>query len=171
MSAWIVSKTHIDLLVTAGLEYRGHHDWLSWWHEGSGKRYQLLHNLRHDVGQMLWAENLASVASRYPDDDDGERPGPIDFRDADVLTYRHEEVPGLNHVAQRVHGIAVVAKAISCYEYQSCEHDGWKTSQARAFCESLRDACLNQLPGYDKAPWGFDNRNYVINGNVMEDNE
>jgi hypothetical protein len=44
-------------------------------------------------------------------------------------------------------------KAISCYEYQSCEHPGWRKSEAHAFCEALRDMAIGCLPGYDDAPW------------------
>lgn len=153
MSAFIVDKVHIDLLITAGLEFRTYTAGFSWWHEGSGKRIELRDNTAHEVGQMLWAENLASVAGRYPNDSSGERPGPIGFEDDMVLTYRFERVPGRMD-------IATVAKAIACYEYQSCEHDGWGTSSARMFCEALRHACLSRLPGYEAAPWGFTDRYY-----------
>ena len=154
MSAFIVDKEHIDLLVTAGLEFRSYGP-LSWWHEATGKRYELTPQRAHEVGQMLWAENLASLVGRYPNDGSGERPGPIDFEDDMVLTYRYQRIPG-------VPDIATVAKAVHCYEYQSCEHDGWKTSQARAFCQALEHACVTRMPGYEAAPWGFTDRNYFV---------
>lgn len=42
---------------------------------------------RDELGRVLWKMNLESVAYRYPDDVDGDRPGPVDFRDSDVDTY------------------------------------------------------------------------------------
>jgi hypothetical protein len=152
LSAWIVSKVHIDLMVTAGLEF-GSHGPLVWWHEAAQKRYELTD--RDAVGRMLWAENLASVACRYPNDEDGERPGPLDFRDSDVETYRFERVPLVFP-----DGAGAVAHNLACYEYQSCEHDGWVTSQAYAYCQALRGVLLYRLPGYNDAPWGFEDRDY-----------
>ena len=42
---------------------------------------------RDELGRVLWKMNLESVAYRYPNDVDGDRPGPVDFRDSDVDTY------------------------------------------------------------------------------------
>jgi hypothetical protein len=153
VSAWIVTKTHIDLMVTAGLEYRQRGGWLRWYYGNPGRSGELDMSTVHTTGQMLWAENLASVTGRYPADGDGERPGPVDFQDHDVLTYRFARVPGMLDRA-------TVLKALHCYEYQSCEHDGWESSAARAFCRSLERAVVCSLPGYDAAPWGFDNREH-----------
>ena len=41
-----------------------------------------------------------------------------------------------------------ILAAINCYEYQACEHPEWKTSEARDFCEALRDRMIRMLPGY-----------------------
>lgn len=160
MSAWVVSKTHLDLLITAGLLYpnmqcRGAK--LQWRDpsENPSRWHELDYDNADQVGVMLWAANYRSVGNRYPDaegEEDG-LPGPEDFSGATVLTYTHRMVPGpLDPV--------VVLKALACYEYQSCEHDGWKTSAAKAFCAALRTACIDQLPGYDDAPWGFADRAY-----------
>jgi hypothetical protein len=97
MSAWIVSNDHLDLLLTAALAW------------------DLINPAAaDDTGRTLWRENLASVAYRYPADRDGERPGPADFRDRDVDTYRFQRYPG------RVDPEVVVAAA-SSLAYQSCE--------------------------------------------------
>lgn len=156
MSAWIVSKEHIDLLIQAGIRFAGHGD-LRWCIKDTNPiRYGELNRSNADViGGKLWAENLASVTGRYPHDASGERPGPVDFEDTDTLTYTFDEVPGeLDPV--------VVLKALSCFEYQSCEHDGWESSEARLICEAVRSACINALPGYDAAPWGFDERRFFL---------
>ena len=47
----------------------------------------------------------------------------------------------------------VILSAIACYEYQSCEHPGWATSEAHDFCHALRIKMIRMLPGYADAPW------------------
>lgn len=151
MSAWVVNKTHIDLLVTAGLVLPGRrvHSNLSWRETADGpyRRVELTYENADAVGAMLWAENVASVDKRYPDATDDNRPGaPIEA--VHTLLYQHTMIRGeLDPV--------VVLKATKCYAYQSSEHDGWTTSQASRFCEALIAECIEQVPGYKEAPWGF----------------
>ncbi|MFI7598239.1 hypothetical protein [Actinoplanes sp. NPDC049681] len=98
MSAWIVSRDHLDLLLTAAI---------AWEITPPGEADR--------TGQMLWKEDLASVAYRYPHDRDGDRPGPIDFRDGHVDTYHFQPYPG--QVDPEVVAAATVSLA-----YQSCEN-------------------------------------------------
>lgn len=115
MSAFIHSRSHIDVLVQALAEG------------------EIVTDVDPDgIGCRLWAENLASVAYRYPRDGDGERPGPIDFRDADVTTYTYRR-PSL-----AIPRPALVLAAQG-YEYQSCEHPGWKHSVAYRWITTLLD--------------------------------
>ncbi len=117
MSAFLVSKRLIDLLVTAvGV--------------GRGDRAAST-----QLGQRLWEENQKSLGARYHDND----PLPP-----------YEFTPFEGSIDP-----VVVLKQIDCYEYQSCEHDGWISSKAREFCTELRDTMIGQLPGYDEAPWGI----------------
>lgn len=128
MSAWIVSKLHIDHLVTALV------------------RAELITETPDKAGRMLWRECLASVAARYPGDTDGHRPGPIDFRDGDVDTYTWTETPELTPGG--------LSKTIACYRYQSCEHDGWTGSVADQLTAKLMDG-LEAVPYDDSVPWGW----------------
>lgn len=151
MSAWIVSKAHIDALVGAAVTYD----------RGSGLRYYsneagpdvtgMVHwdrsNANH-LGRMLWGENLKSIVYRYPNDASGDRPGPNDFTDDDVDTYQFPRGADYREPI-------VVLKSIDCYEYQSCEHPEWRGSAAKQFCEALRRRLIGELPGYDDAPWGI----------------
>jgi hypothetical protein len=66
VSAWIVARAHIDVLVQGLCE--GEH---------------VMHLDPDEVGRVLWRECLLSVAHRYPDAGDGDHPGPLDFRDND----------------------------------------------------------------------------------------
>lgn len=135
MSAFVVSKETIDVLVNAaqaGVSDRGLR-----WHNGT----------RHldrsgggtetpgEVGAMLWAENVASVNHRYREEDWEPvyefRPLLCSFTPAEVF------------------------KAIDCYEYQSCEHEGWETSEAASFCDALRRKYTYRVDGYSAAPWDW----------------
>ena len=78
MSAWIVSRKHIDYIVAAAIQA------------------ELISMSPDETGRMLWRECLASVAYRYPGDTgNGDRPGPVDFKDSDVDTYTWTETPCL----------------------------------------------------------------------------
>lgn len=131
MSAWIVSRAHIDVLVQALTADAG-----------------LTPGTPDEIGRELWAENLASVAYRYPRDTDGDRPGPLEFRDSDVETYTYRE-------PAKVIPDAGILMAVDCYTYQSCEHPGWNKSRAVKWMDTLkmRHATAESL---DKYPWGFD---------------
>jgi len=141
MSAWVVSKKHIDLLVSAGLRY-GKEYALRWeipvLPSGcAGSRERTLERASaSSVGVMLWAENQKSVNHRYNQKD-------IEPELYEFKRYGVEIDP------------VVVLKSIRCYVYQSCEHAEWEQSEARAFCDALTLACLPKLPGYDAAPWGI----------------
>ena len=158
MSAFIVSKAHIDAMVQAGLSYGmpHRHNGPLCWHieqpEGEDyergepwgptavenikrRRRELTRETANQVGAMLWAENRLSVDHRY--DENEIEPGPYVFR----------------HSASVVTSPVAILKAINCYEYQSCEHPEWETSEAHAFCEALTGAMVQSLPGYEAAEW------------------
>ena len=128
MSAWLVSKLHIDYLVTAVIAA------------------ELSTDTPDEIGRKLWRECLLSVASRYPDDEDGSRPGPADFQDSDVLTYTWTETPVLSGGA--------LGKTVACYRYQSCEHEGWDNSEACELTAKLY-APVQDDPYPESVPWGW----------------
>lgn len=148
MSAWIVSKRHIDVLVQAGWSAR-RDDRLRWYH--GGNPHELDYDNRDAVGRMLWLENHKSVDYRYPGEEDGQLPGPVGLKRADIEAYTFH----LAYRSDRKLSLAALLKAIDAYEYQACEHDGWETSEARTYCQSLRKHLIRQLPGYEEAEWGL----------------
>ncbi len=117
------------------------------------------------LGQRLLDECVASVHDRYPDTspEEGNLPGP---RDAYYMgpyvwePYLKSETRliarGMPHMIAPPATTVVIAKQIANYEYQSCEHDGWRESEAHAFCRALAAALLRSLPGWEDAPWGID---------------
>lgn len=141
MSAFIVNKEHIDALVRLAVV----HD-VSWY-DGGAMRYT-----RHDpdgVGLMLLTENVNSVRYRYEDTPLDHLPGPLTAYWTKPYSYSP-----MGKVPTAVQGLKLVA----CLDYQSCEHPGWEASNAHKFCESLKDALINVLPGYEEAPWEWGGR-------------
>jgi hypothetical protein len=126
MSAYVVDKTHIDALLTAGLTNPP----AAYYH--GDQRHEITHQTAGTIGAMLWAENVRSVNYRYQEDE-------------------WEQVYELTELDGTIKPL-IVLKAISCYEHQSCEHPEWEQSEAHAFCRALQDRMIGQLPGYDDAP-------------------
>ena len=86
------------------------------------------------IGRELWTENLRSIHARYPDTlEGGVVPGPGDFSELEAVAYEYG--PGARVVEVDPLGLLGL---ISGYEYQACEHDGWKASIARAFCDKVK---------------------------------
>lgn len=181
MSAFVVSKEHIDAMLAAGLRHKPYPtSELSWfatdphggdWEYGRDIR-RLDHTTADAVGQMLWSENVASVEHRYSPPGreqiygEGFESAP-DF--ALPGTYREEVIPGTEGetielpewiteyrfplTRARCPEVVEALKLIECLEYQSCEHDGWNDSEARRFCDALRGQLISALPGYADAEW------------------
>lgn len=154
MSAYMVDREHIAYLLDAAMSVEvlgnGSHS-LHWFNPQSGECEQLRvadYHRAAEVGQMLWNENRKSIEARYPDTVDdfcATAPGTVGE------TYVYGEHAGNPFAAVDV---VQVLKACDCFAYQSCEHKGWKGSNARAFIESMRAQCIARLPGYAEAEWG-----------------
>jgi len=143
MSAFMVSKAHIDYLVEAAMSLPHRQiqnaSGLYWHHDDESHQLPCTGDGpdgAERVGAMLWAENRASVNSRYDED----QLEPVYTR-----TIRPATVEPVQ-----------VLKALDCYKYQSCEHDGWPESEAHAFCDALRHCAIGCLPGYEEAAWDID---------------
>ena len=154
MSAYVVSDSHIDAMLTviADGPADSTRDLRQWrdatrWAEILPDRYADPDPARLTaLGVMLLRENIASVDYRYPSHK-GETADPAE-------TY-------LYHRARRPNVIEAF-KLIDCYEYQACEHDGWKTSAAAELCNKLRKNLICSLPGWDAAPWGWNERRGLL---------
>lgn len=142
MSCFIVSRFHIHQLVSAIDTYVGPTE------EPTA------------LGQLLWDENIASVQHCYHGEPVSDLPGPCDETFM-YTAYVYEYVtPQRTLTPVEVHTIA------RCYRYQSCEHEGWETSEAAEMIETLITALetrlgktaeqIRSLPEYDKAAWAID---------------
>lgn len=151
MSAYLVEKNHVRYLIAAAVRFEaciqvknsaGNLEWRA--------AKEATDDELSEVGQDLWNENAASVEGRYPSLKGKTLPGedentPKDdrlFFTFDPSTFYEDLSP------------AQVIKAVHCYSYQSCEHEGWRTSRAREFCDHLAHIAESRIPGYDKAVWG-----------------
>ena len=147
MSAFIVNKSHINAMLLAALFNK--YESLTWYHKG--ERRQLTQDNIEATGQMLLDENIKSVSYRYSDSPVTDLPGKIDADYLIPFKFKY-----LEHIPSPLETI----KITECYEYQSCEHPDWETSEARAFCQALIDIKITALPGYDKAPSEWDDARY-----------
>lgn len=176
MSAWIVHKTHIDLLTRFALRASGRESF-QWWQvneQGEYAGWRRLDELASgedperfspsQFGQLLVSENVESVAYRYSE------PGRSYYYGQDVAQAMEDlaeaELPGpcdRYYLAPYVYanpGYTLTPgelfAAIDCLDYQSCEHDGWRRSEAFAALEALRGAACRQVDGYADAPHGWE---------------
>ena len=95
------------------------------------------------LGRELWQENLLSIHARYPDTVGGENvPGAYTDQPIDAAVVAYEYGPGSRVVEVDPLGLL---GAIRGYEYQACEHEGWRFSVAHAFCEALQSEVIHYL--------------------------
>lgn len=153
MSAYIESKGHIDALVSlAGWGPEGRpmdpgHAWSLYYGNPSKTAPRDGGPGASALGQMLVNENITSVQYRYRGEAVDTLPEPIDK--TSLLDYQY--APG--RPLTTVEGLV----ALDGYEYQSCEHPGWVSSEAYAFVNALRSRLIGYLPGYSEADtWSID---------------
>ncbi len=138
MSAYIVDHSTLHAILTWARNLR-----ISVKHPDGDGRWVGLNDLDpSEVGQLLMNENYRSVNYRYREKD---VPPPYGFRE--VISIKRG---GQNHILTAID----IIKVCNCLEYQSCEHDGWDKSWAKAFLDRVVENSLHKLPGYDAAPWG-----------------
>lgn len=141
MSAYVVSRRHIDVLVSLALHGPSgvpvSPDGA--WHPPDSRSPD-------DLGALLIAANVGSVAYRYPSDALDELPGPVERYYLEPYTYARPDVR-----PSPVEGLA----ALDCYVYQSCERPDWQTSEACRLVDRLRERLIHRLPGYSEAPWAY----------------
>ena len=105
----------------------------------------------------LAKENIRSVAHRYPDDKDGQRPGPC-LKDAEIEEAAAIYAAHFLENSRYVRSLSPVQiiKIVQCAEYQSCETDDWKETLACRQLDWIKDEAIRALPGYEAAEWGYE---------------
>ncbi|WP_084253603.1 hypothetical protein [Mycobacterium avium] len=136
MTAFVVHPEHINVLIWAGLQRAVGAGPLSWYYGNPSWRGVLEPDTATDVGQMLLAENVASV-NHYS----------TEQQDKVNYTYRTP--------IQTAWTTPELLNALHCYRYQASDRPDWKTSQACAFVDALESRLIRRLPGYTEGPWGI----------------
>jgi hypothetical protein len=145
MSAWVVTKHHIDLLVSAAIEQEVliKLDNLAVPQMATEQNAQAL-------GAMLWAENIRSVVYRYSlSGTDEEKQYQQDLNQYQFCRYE-----GIRPSA--------IAAALACFNYQACECPDYEGTTAACFVRQLRASVGEHPKGYDREPWGFDSEAQVV---------
>lgn len=165
MSAFMVSKDHIDAIVAVALHgpsdaegrWEGGPRWAAhdprethWqnqeWRQcslyGSTGNSSVKPVTPDQLGEMLWTENERSL-SRYPTDH-AEMLDVVDY----LLGYTYTPVPIKHRLTA-----AQAFSAIHCLEYQSCESDDWTDTEAHRFLAALTHSIIGVLAGYAAAQW------------------
>ena len=106
------------------------------------------------IFELLLAENQASLEARYPDSPD--------MREASH--YRYSIDTAVLHAVQGRQPTGALVGILRGYEYQSCEHNGWKRSIGYAICQQIRDFLTDDLerrdcPDEDSRFWADYKRN------------
>lgn len=105
------------------------------------------------VARGLARENLRSVATRYQNDLDGQRPGP-GLLDAEIIEAAALYAAHFLQHPQRLKPVQVI-RLCEGLDYQCCETDVWKETLAYRQVEWIKSAAIRKLPGYELAQWEY----------------
>jgi len=139
MSAFIVSDNNVLIIAIAHLaEYN---------YDGSNtiQKYPSVTEVVAEARALL-QENYNSYNERYQQESVTDR-GYINS----VTITDH----GIRELINKVPAIQII-KAIHCYQYQSCEHEGWESSWSYKTTNELIVSLVSQIPGYENATWGIE---------------
>lgn len=129
MSAFVCSKKHVAALANYAVAKKV---WLGGKSAGPGD-FKAIY-------ETLAAENVRSVCHRYDDDK------PENY--ADFVNARGVKPEVI------VDPVSII-KLAQCLDYQSCETDDWKDTQACRILKGVIAAAIDALPGYQEAPWAI----------------
>jgi hypothetical protein len=149
MSAYICNPEHFGIL-GAYASQRG--CVISEW-DHSRTPNALITNAQR-VARGLARENIRSVAYRYPNDQDGDRPGPC-LLDADIEEAAAIYAAHFIRHPQRPTPVRVL-KLVSGLDYQSCETNDWTETLAYRQLQWIQGHAIRSLPGYDEEDWSFE---------------
>jgi hypothetical protein len=130
MSAFIVTDTHINVLVTWAAANR-----ITAYLGNPGKTWHVYKN-EQDAAQLFHTMNVLSVNYRYKL---GDPVGTISYKPTGLCLFRPIEI----------------IKLCKSLEYQSCEYPPWGDSAAKQLLDEICRVAITKLPGYEEAPWSI----------------
>lgn len=166
MSAYVVSTTHIDAILSVALAAHESRQPGTYHPDAPddgrriGTAFPLDHLTVDTWGDTLLVENFRSVMYRYPDDG-LDAPGHIVTVEdlASGKMYRHRPVWVPTSENLRVLGMAL--QACRSLAYQSCEHPEWELSLAKSMLDSIVDCLTARIidaTSPDGMGWSLDER-------------
>lgn len=129
MSAYVVSDKHIDAIMQWASKSRSHPSIY-----GKNMSYDSSDQTR--VGQILIDENYRSVNYRYKE---GDKPHKYRYTSRNTLTPTPIQI----------------LKLLQALDYQCCETNDWRESEAYYIVQSLMSRAIHDLPGYEEAEWSI----------------
>lgn len=139
MSASVVGHAHIDALLTWAINHR-----VDYWN-GSAHVTITAENAE-TIGQELLDVNTWSVQQRYGGAED-DLPG---FEGETAAGYRFR-------LWWRDLSPVAIIRSWHCWDYQSCEFDGWQATLAHTIIRAIESNATSSLPGYGEAEgWPFE---------------
>lgn len=149
MSAYICNPEHVAALAAYAATARPYRATISEWSDPHPFKAAA------NVARGLMLENIRSVATRYPSDKDGDRPGPTGMSDAQLLS-RAAEIAKRYCIAPPPLSPVSILKMCDGLEYQSSEARDFRDTMAARQIDRIRGTAISHLPGYDSAPWSFE---------------
>ena len=109
------------------------------------------------AAQLAW-QNIRSVAARYPNDADGDRPGP-GMKDQEIADEAGRIAVAMALQPPQLSPLAILAMC-QCYEYQACETADYGTTLAARQIDWIRSAAIRALPGFEDVRWHYETDDY-----------
>lgn len=125
MSAYQVSDNHINVIVSWFLDYRKDNQL---WFELGGEYGYMDEEAAARVAWTLHSQNVRSVNHRYSEASSDE-------------VYTFKKIGN----AKQAYGLAEIAGALDCLEYQSCETSDYYTTDAYKLITSMRKHLLKKV--------------------------
>jgi len=139
MSCFIVSNNHINLISIAELAQFSY--------DGKTVEYYPTSEEVLELSKKLLTENVNSWNFRYPDHTENSEDchGSLELLSNGDIRKLIKKYPPLAIISQ-----------IHCFEYQSCEHDEWESSDVKKLCGKLVNRLVRYIEGYNDVQWGID---------------
>ncbi len=156
MSTFILDKAVIDsivwLLLRDSKNYYGK-SILSRTTHRNYERTNATQEEKNQLGRTLWNINLKATQQRYPNDTNGNRPGPIEFQDDHVFYYWYEE-PDYSGCKMSFENIGTLLYNSNVGEHDEDDERLWdliEWAQGRIACDILEaKASCDRGHGFDQ---------------------
>ena len=164
MSAFMLSKNHLNALVTAFIYLGDSYVSAPFQKEGEvgyssctmrvwGDSRNMFVSANGTPSEMLYIlakANYDSVIARY-----GEKCGEKEPLREEWIFELYIPFYTVTCGSFTIEQLGQIAKAVECFEYQACEVENFDTTAAARFCRAIKSAVFEQLPGYSTAAWAI----------------